>query len=419
MTTSVIKGIAIIAISLFHSILFAQSPTYYEHIEPIIRNNCAACHNPTGIGPFSLSTFEEVASKGKFIAHVTKIKYMPPWKADLAFQTFKNERFLTQEEIALIQQWVDAGMPKGKKRKIKEAEKNVLNPPPDMVLSMSNAFQIPNTAVEEFRFFSIPTNLPQDVYLSGINFLPGSKQVHHSRIMTDSTQKIRGINGLSELDPAIKEFQKIPLADEFLYGWVPGNEGVKFPEGTGKKIVKGTDLILNIHYSPTSKALQDKSSIQLYFTKSPVEREVKTMTLRENDISNQPFFIPADSQPTFYISYKVEKDISLISVMPHMHFLGKSFAALASTPDGETIPLIKIENWDFNWQSTYLYKNLLKIPAGSVILVAATYDNTQTNNANPHNPPKDIGYGWNSTDEMCNLIIYYVDYTEGDEKIEN
>ena len=160
-------------------------------------------------------------------------------------------------------------------------------------------------------------------------------------------------------------------ADEFLYGWVPGNEGVKFPEGTGKKIVKGTDLILNIHYSPTSKALQDKSSIQLYFTKSPVEREVKTMTLRENDISNQPFFIPADSQPTFYISYKVEKDISLISVMPHMHFLGKSFAALASTPDGETIPLIKIENWDFNWQSTYLYKNLLKIPAGSVILVAA------------------------------------------------
>ena len=143
------------------------------------------------------------------------------------------------------------------------------------------------------------------------------------------------------------------------------------------------------------------------------------MTLRENDISNQPFFIPADSQPTFYISYKVEKDISLISVMPHMHFLGKSFAALASTPDGETIPLIKIENWDFNWQSTYLYKNLLKIPAGSVILVAATYDNTQTNNANPHNPPKDISYGWNSTDEMCNLIIYYVDYTEGDEKIEN
>jgi Copper type II ascorbate-dependent monooxygenase, C-terminal domain len=419
MKNKIVKYPASLFLFILGKVLFAQTTTYYEHIEPIILNNCVPCHNPKGIGPFNLLTFGDVSSKGEFIAHVTKIKYMPPWKADLNFQSFKNERFLRQEDIDLIQNWVASGMPKGRKRKGKVAEVTTLKPQPDMTLSMNTSFQIPNTAVEEFRFFSIPTNLAQDVYLSGIDFVPGSKQVHHSRIMADSTQKIRGINGLSEQDPAIKEFQKIPLADEFLYGWVPGNEGVKFPEGTGKKLVKGTDLILNIHYSPTSKEQQDKSSINLYFSKIPVSREVKTMTLRENDISNQPFFIPAQSQPTFYITYKVKEDISLISVLPHMHFLGKSFTALATTPSGETIPLIKIENWDFNWQSTYVYKTLLKIPAGSVILVVANYDNTSGNSANPYNPPKDAGYGWNSTDEMCNLIIYYVDYKEGDEKIKN
>jgi hypothetical protein len=102
-----------------------------------------------------------------------------------------------------------------------------------------------------------------------------------------------------------------------------------------------------------------------------------------------------------------------------MHFLGKSFSSLAATPDGEAIPLIRIENWDFNWQSTYIFKNLLKIPAGSVIVMQATYDNTSANPANPNNPAKEVGYGWNSTDEMCNLIIYYVDYREGDEQIKN
>jgi hypothetical protein len=402
-------------------ILYSQLPNYFEHVEPIIKENCIPCHRAGGMGPFSLGTYEDVSKRGKFIGHVTKLRYMPPWKADLNFQSYKNQRLLKQEEIDLIQRWVASGMAKGKNKKSRSTKEIIdARLRPDLTLSMNTTFTIPSTSVEEFRFFSIPTELPNDVYLSGIDFVPGNKkQVHHSRIMTDSTQKIRGINGMSELDPAIKAFQKIPLTDEFLYGWIPGNEGIFFPAGTGKKLYKGTDLVLNIHYSPSSKVQQDQSSIHLYFAKSAVQREVKTLALRESDIANQPFFIPAQSEPSFYINYLVENDISLISVMPHMHFLGKSFVALASTPMGETIPLIRIENWDFNWQSTYIFKSLLKIPSGSTIHVAAKYDNTSNNKANPNHPPKDVTYGWNTIDEMCNLIIYYVDYQEGDESVEN
>lgn len=400
---------------------YGQKSVNFDKIQPIIQNNCVSCHRPGGMGPFSLLTYEDVFSRGKFIAHVTSTKYMPPWKADPSFQSYKNERLLKPEEIQLIQNWVSSGMKKGKKKSksitFSEETKKL---EPDLTLSMTKTFSIPDKGVEEFRFFSIPTNLATDMHLSGVDFVPGNKkQVHHSRIMVDSTQLIRGIDGLSELDPKIKEFQKIPLADEFLYGWVPGNEGISFPAGTGKRIGKGSDLILNIHYSPTSKKQEDLSKINLYFTKSPVEREVKTLTLRENDISNQPFLIPANSLKTFYVSYTIEEDISLISIMPHMHFLGKSFQALAATPDGNAIPLIKIDSWDFNWQSTYVFKNLLKIPAGSIIIMQATYDNTAANPANPNNPVKEVGYGWNSTDEMCNLVIYYVDYRNGDEEIKN
>jgi Copper type II ascorbate-dependent monooxygenase, C-terminal domain len=398
-----------------------QAPTYHQHIEPIVLKNCAPCHKPGGIGPFGLQTFAEVKGKGSFIAHVTKIKYMPPWHADAAFQTFRNEKILKAEEIELIQQWVAAGMPKGKKNKQKiiPTELKESSVEPDLVLPMLSSYQIADKGVEDFRFFVIPSTLATDTYISAVEFVPGNKkQVHHSRIMVDSTRRIRGIDGMSEMDPNVKEFQTTPLVDEFLYGWVPGNNKIFFPPGSGKLLYKGSDLILNIHYSPSAKLQEDKSVIKLYFAKTKVDRQVHTLTLRESDILNQPFFIEAERKPTFRMSYPIRKDISLISVMPHAHFIGKSFLAYVITEEDEKIPLIKIDNWDFNWQTTYQFKKLLKIPAGSRIIVEAKYDNSTENPANPNSPAKDIGYGWNSTDEMCNLVIYYLDYREGDEEIE-
>lgn len=396
-------------------------PTYYAHIAPIIKKNCVSCHKPGGIAPFSLLTYEEVSAKGNFIGHVTKSKYMPPWKADPAFQTFRNETKLSDEEIEIIQRWVTTGLTKGKRIKAKKTEVAVSEDEvkPDLVLPMVNSYQLMDKAQEDFRFFVIPTNLPADTYLSAVEFVPGNrKQVHHSRVMVDSTQKIRGIDGMSELDPRVKEFQRTPLADEFLYGWVPGNTKIFFPPGTGKKIRKQSDLILNIHYSPTSKPQEDKSTINLYYAKKQVNREVKTLTLKESDIRNQPFFIERERTPIFYMDYPIHRDMSSISIMPHMHFIGKSFLAYAITMEGEKIPLIKISNWDFNWQTMYQFKKMIKIPAGSRIIVEAKFDNTSENPVNPNQPAKDIGYGWNSTDEMCDLVMYFLDYQEGDEQIE-
>jgi hypothetical protein len=396
-------------------------PTYYADIQPIIKKNCLSCHKPGGIAPFGLQTYEEVSAKGNFIGHVTKTKYMPPWKADPTFQTFRNETKLSQEEIDLIQRWVATGFAKGKKVKSKSKEVIVTSDEviPDLALPMVKSYQLTDKAQEDFRFFVIPTNLPADTYLSAVEFVPGNRrQVHHSRVMVDTTQKIRGIDGMSEMDPKIKEFQRIPLADEFLYGWVPGNTKIFFPPGTGKKIRKDSDLILNIHYSPTSKPQEDKSTVNLYYSKSKVNREVKTLTLKESDIRNQPFFIERERTPVFYMDYPIYRDMALISIMPHMHFIGKSFLAHAITLEGDKIPLIKIDNWDFNWQTMYQFKKLVKIPAGSRIIVEAKFDNTSENPMNPNQPAIDIGYGWNSTDEMCDLVIYFLDYLEGDELIE-
>lgn len=387
----------------------AQMVEYYSDIEPIIIKNCAPCHKTDGYAPFSLTTFEEVKSKGNFIKHVTQSNYMPPWKADPQFRSFKNERILTKEEIEKIAMWVDGGMIKGKRIKpsLDIPKLNTLGEP-DLVLTMNSPYNLSNQAIEDFRFFHVPTNLKKTTFIKAIEFEPGSKRyVHHSRIMADTTNKMSGIDGLAETDPKVLEYQRLPLSDEFLYGWVPGNLPVSYPGGTGKKLYANTDLLLNIHYSPSSLQVKDNSKIKLYFANEEVDHEIETLAIREGDIRNQPFFIKANTTPTFYVSYHVDKDMSLVSILPHMHYLGKSFKALALAPGGEAIPLIKIDEWDFNWQSTYFFEEPLLIPEGSTILITAEYDNTINNPANPNSPPVDVGYGWNSTNEMMNLVMYF------------
>jgi hypothetical protein len=394
--------------------------TYYKDIEPILLNNCSGCHKEDGIAPFPLLSYDDVKKRGDFLVKVTKTRYMPPWKADPTFQTYKNELILPDSTLATIENWVKAGMPRGKK--VTHAAplahpENLARP--DLSVKMLRPHKLSATGLEDFRYFVIPTNLPEHTWISSIEFVPGNKRaVHHTRIMVDTTQMMRSMDGISARDPLVAEYQKIPILEEFLYGWAPGNTPIFFPPGTAKLLPRGTDFILNVHYSPSARVQEDQSTINVYFARTPSNREILTLTLREADISNQPFFIPAGTTPSFFFSVPVKKDISVISVLPHMHYLGKNFRAFAVTPSGEVINLIRINSWDFRWQTMYQFKKMLHIPAGSVIVAEAMFDNTADNPDNPTSPPKDVGFGWNTTDEMCNLVMYFLEYQEGDEEIE-
>jgi hypothetical protein len=415
---------------IFYSRLINAQKTieinFYEHIAPIIHKNCTPCHQPNKLGPFNLISYEDVAKRAKFIGKVTETRYMPPFPADRKFQSYLNERGLTVGEITKIKLWIEGGMKEGTLKPTVESERRSAQQStesdlvkPDLVLKMNKPYQISGENVEDFRFFSLPSKTATDQYITAIGFKAGNKKnVHHSRLMVDTTNNIRAIDGLSETDPKVYEFQKTGLKEEFLYGWVPGNDKISFPQGTGIKLNANSDFLLNMHYAPSPVPDTDQSEIQLYFAKDKIEREVRNFTLRENDISNKPFLIKANQKATFFISKKIDKAMSLISVMPHMHLIGKTFRAFVITPNGEVINLVKIDNWEFNWQMTYQFNTLLKVPVGSTIIIEGTYDNTAENPENPNSPPHDIAYGWGTKDEMFNLVLYYLDYKEGDEKIE-
>ena len=88
-----------------------------------------------------------------------------------------------------------------------------------------------------------------------------------------------------------------------------------------------------------------------------------------------------------------------------------------SPNQADTIPLISIPEWDFNWQGIYDFPSLKHIPAGYTVHAICTYDNTSDNPDNPNNPPQWTSWGDLTGDEMYVLFFQYVEYMEGDENI--
>ena len=179
----------------------------------------------------------------------------------------------------------------------------------------------------------------------------------------------------------------------------------------------------DVHYGPTPVEAEDRSYFNVYFSdKAPVRptQEMQMGTLGISEIV-PPLIIPPNEIKTFTTKTVVDRDISLLTVNPHMHLLGKSFEAFAETPDGQKIPLVKIPKWNFRWQYFYTFPRLVKVPKGSTLMVIGTYDNTAGNPNNPFSPPREI-IGTNGsmqvTDEMFQLIVTYVPYQAGDENVE-
>jgi hypothetical protein len=425
MNLNVFKVALFACMVLFQNSILGQERINFEtNIKPILTKHCVNCHQNGGIAPFALDNWTDVDARAIMIGAVTASKYMPPWRADTSFQHYKNENYLSKNEIELIQQWIQNEQPRGivERRKIKGLPPNKVKKKQgtEIQIGFNRAFIIKGENKEEFRFFHLPSKIKENGFIQSIEFAPGNKkQVHHSRIMIDTTQSISGIDGLSEEDSSILKYQTKPLADPFLFGWVPGNDKIIFPKGIGKKIYANSDFIVNVHYVPSPIQVVDSSSIIIQLTDEPVEREAQTLTLTENNISNQPFIIYPNKKSTFYMRSPILQDsISLISIMPHMHLLGKSFKSYAITPDGNILPLVHVPSWDFNWQTTYQFTKFTVLPKGTVIYAEATYDNTNENPLNPYKPARTVGYGWGSKDEMMNLILYYVKYRQGDELID-
>ncbi len=419
--------------SLFYTIfflasaacLFGQDVTFTKDIAPIIYNNCTQCHRPNEIGPFSMTNYDEIKPWAPSIKYVTSIRYMPPWKADPEYSRFQGERFLSQEEIDLIAEWADNGAPYGNASEepaLPEFPTGSQIGTPDLVLSMAQSFIHQGGNKDEYRVFVLPTGLTEAKEIATVELRPGNTKIlHHALLSYDDTGEARALDAA---DPAygydgFGGFGVDAAMEQMYPGYVPGQKPIAYPEGLGQTLPAGSDILVQVHYGPRPFPEADSSTINIFFKKEPVQRQVQNFIFYPfwPYIQNGPFVMLPNTVNTFHVQFTTPIKVSLFAIWPHAHLLNQDYEVYAVHPNGDTTNLIRIPDWDFNWQGSYNFKKYMVLEAGTTIHAYASYDNTANNPSNPNSPPATVTWGERTTDEMLFLPISFVPYAAGDEDI--
>lgn len=385
----------------------AQAVTYNKNVAPIFYQQCVSCHRPDEVAPFSLLTYHDAQKRARQIALITEKRIMPPWKLEPGYGAFKHERRLTDKQIAVIKQWAAAGAPEGDPADLPPAPKFTDGwqlGKPDLIIKMPKACPIPAAGNDVNRSFPVRIHLPADKYIRAAEFRPGNRRVvHHATLMLDKSGKAmqleaqQGGAGAGYVSFGGPGF--IPAGG--LPGYAPGMPPEIFPPDAAGVLPKEVDVVFGMHYHPTGKAESDQSSIGLYFTDKPPTRigSLITMGVLHVDIA------PGEKAHFEQDDYTLPVDVDVEAIYEHLHLIGKTCKLWAELPDHTTRPLIKINDWDFNWQNTYHVKERVHLPKGTVLHAEWTHDNTAENIHNPNHPPKRVTYGENSTDEMAGALI--------------
>lgn len=410
---------------MWGQLLQAQTVTYTEDIAPIIYQNCTQCHRSGEIGPMPFTNYFEVVSWGSMIEYVTSIGYMPPWPADPTYSEFLGERFLTDQEIQLISDWVQAGMPEGPKG----AEPPLPVFPsgsqvgqPDTTLSFTQAFVHQGNNTDQYQVFVLPTELTEDKILKAIELRPGNpKIVHHALFRIDTSGQAQALDAQTP-EYGYEGFGGFGTPDLVDYpAYVPGAKPRYYPEGLGQPMYKGSDLLVQMHYAPVASDEEDSSTVNLFFADPAevIDREIERQIMLPfgRTIQNGPFIMPANTVKRFHCKWDIPAKVSVLGLAPHCHLLGQDWEVFALNPQGDTIKMVNIPEWDFNWQGTYFFKRFIVLEQGSEIHAYASYDNTTNNPFNPNNPPQFVTWGEGTADEMFYLPFTYVPYKTGDELI--
>ncbi|MHB8635888.1 MAG: monooxygenase [Fimbriimonadaceae bacterium] len=404
--TLVTAGIAVFgAVPLVPGRATASAPgkryyTFARDVAPILYTKCASCHHAGEVAPFSLTSYADAKAKAKTIAAVTAQKFMPPWQA-VSKQQFANDRSLTPSQIATLKAWADSGAPAGDLASAPPAPKFTKGwqiGEPDFVGEPAKAYPVAAEGADEYRCFVIPTHFSSDRYVTDVELKPGSRKVvHHILVYLDTSGEARKMDG-KDGKPGYVSFGG-PGFDSVgtLGGWAPGLQPIAMPRGCGMWLPKGADIVLQVHYHKDGKPETDLSEIGLKFAKSPVDKMV-----RWESVGNVFLSLPAGARRSLVTAdIQLSTPVTLLDVIPHMHLLGRDMRVTATLPDGSKRELIHVENYDFNWQTRYTYKQPIKLPKGTHIALVAHYDNSAANIHNPNSPPKTVHFGPQTTDEMC------------------
>ena len=363
--------------------------SYTQDIVPILKDNCVACHHDGGIGPWSMSSHAMLRGWSAMMREVVMNRRMPPGQIDLHLsKEIEPVAGLSPYEMQQLIHWIDAGAPiDGEVDPLTAL--TFVNPrfslgEPDMVFKVA-AQSIPATGVIDYRYVPVKLNLDRDVWVRAMEFVPGDRAVLHHVIAYVS----------SPADKTVRGRQTGAARGESVGGFAPGRQPDSFRDNSGRLIRKGSNLLLQMHYTTSGKATVDETEVGIFLHDKP-----PTYVMSGGVAGQRRFLVPPHEK-----EYKlegeqlIERDAYLYQMTPHMHFRGKYMSYTAEYPDGSSELLLSVPKYDFNWQFSYPLKEPVFLPAGSRLVARGAMDNSDRNAGNP-DPSKPVHFGLQTMHEM-------------------
>lgn len=394
--------------------------TFVEPIAAIIYTHCSNCHRPGQAGPFSLLSYSDVSQRAATIQAVIRDSYMPPWKPIHTGIDFSNDRRLSDQEKKQIDAWIAAGCPEGDSSKTPKAPdfpEGWSLGTPDLVVQMESPFQIPADGPDLYRSFVFPVGLPEDKWIKAIEVRPTARgAVHHALFFLDidgaakeqkSADGQPGFAGMNFLKTRGNALERMPdsLA-RGLGGYVPGATPNRLPGDLARFLPKGSDIVMQTHFHPTGKKQTEQSQLGLFF--ADVAPKQLLVPVQLPPLFGMGAGIDIDAGDANYLlrdEYVLPIDIVGFEIGGHAHYICRKMTMTATPPGGEPIELLRIDDWDLDWQDQYMFKSPVSLAKGTKLKVDIIYNNSAENPENPFSPPRPINWGRESTDEMGSITM--------------
>lgn len=400
-------------------------PSFNNGVGKVFHNKCASCHRPGQSGPFSLLTYEDVVGRADTILAVIQDGYMPPWKLVNDNLSFSHDRRLTDSESQLVKDWVEGGTPLGDPNIVIELPvfpKDWQLGEPDLIVEMEGSFAVPESGRDVYRSFLFKLKLPEDKWVKAIEIKPQARStLHHALFFVDTSGEARrrdgqdgkaGFSGMSftsQLTSIVGRGQGARSSTQGLGGYVPGTTPAELPGDLAMLLPKNSDIVMQTHFHPSGKPEVEHATLALYLADRPPARLITNLQMPPLFGRFKGINVSAgDDHYEISDSFVLPVDAEGVVISGHAHYLCKEMEMIAKMPKGESITLMKIDDWDLDWQDSYQFAKSVDLPSGTELNVRIVYDNSANNPRNPFDPPEPISWGLESTDEMGSITLRVV-----------
>jgi len=407
----------------------ANTVTFSKDVLPILQKNCQSCHRPGQIAPMSLLTYEQARPWARSIKAKVESRQMPPWFADPQYGHFVNDRSLGQHDIDTLVKWAEAGAQLGNPADAPPAIEWAADGwqiKPDLIIR-GPEFRVPaqpDRNIIEWTSILIPSGFTRDTWVTSMELKPSDLSVTHHICITfqphkpdakyyvmnwqDSPRDKDGVAFKPGTSP--DSAQRVSPGGPVVGGqgastgggffcYVPGVQADDYrPYGAAKLIPANTDILVQVHYTPSGKEVVDRPLIGFTVTDQPPAKQWISYGI---SAGGPKFAIPPNDGNYLSPPLDVEftTDVELVQMMPHMHLRGKDMTYHLIYPDGRDEIVLNVPRYDFNWQIVYKPVQPIRIPKGVKLHVDAHYNNSTSNKFNP-DPSRTVFIGRMTWEEM-------------------